>query len=160
MWQGVGYQQGSTNSPEAYCFTNRSINGPYIDGVSLTHGSPRQHIWSFIAALSEDTSITRSTCYCTNSNSRGSTPPSYVGQDYFCDTGSLRWTGGNQFYDSPLWDGAGCGSTNECCTFQNPPWFYKNLTQGTSDDIEMRVCRDEVQTNEDVLIKSVDIFVR
>ena len=26
----------------------------YIDGVSITHGSPRQRIWSFIASYEED----------------------------------------------------------------------------------------------------------
>ena len=134
-------------------------------GVSLTHGSPRQHVWTFIAALTENTDRhTGSTCYCANKNQRGPTPPSFVGQDYFCDTGSRQWIAGDarsyRFYDSPLWDGAGCGPTNECCMFHNPPWFYKNLAQGTSDNIEMRVCRDEVQTNEDVLIESVDIYVR
>ena len=30
-----------------------TIDDPYVDGVSLTHGSPRQHIWTFVAGLSE-----------------------------------------------------------------------------------------------------------
>ena len=29
------------------------INGNYVDGVSLTHGAPRQHIWTFAATVSE-----------------------------------------------------------------------------------------------------------
>ncbi len=43
----------------------------------------------------------------------------------------------------PLWDGAGCGPLNTCCTFNNPPWFYKELPAPTTDDIEMRVCKDQ-----------------
>ena len=152
----IGYQFGSTDG----AYRGGSIDGTYIDGVSLAHGSPRQHIWSFMAALSEDTVHTISTCYCTDRNSRGPSPPTYVGQDYFCDTGNRHWNSRYQFHDNPLWDGAGCGSTNECCTFHNPPWFYKSLAKGTSDDIEMRVCRDEAPTNEDVYIEKVDIYVR
>ena len=153
----IGYQFASTDGA---AYVGGSIDGPYIDGVSLTHGSPRQHIWSFISAVSEDAQHSRSACYCTNRNSRGPLPPTFVGQDYFCDSGNHLWPGVFQFSDSPLWDGAGCGSNSDCCTFHNPPWFYKNLAQGTRDDIEMRVCRDEVSTNEDVYIEKVDLYVR
>ena len=158
----IGYQEGSPNAAYAYRFTNRSIDGPYIDGVSLTHGSSRQHIWSFLNALQRaQEGYDGSACPCTNNTSRGERPPTFVGQDYFCDSGVQQWERiYNQFYDSPLWDGAECGSTNECCTYQYPPWFYKSLGQGTSDDVEMRVCRDEASTNEDVLIEKVDIYVR
>ena len=50
-----------------------------------------------------------------------------------------------EFYSSdPLWDGAGCESTStECCTFNSPPWFYKQLPQPTTDNIEMMLCRDK-----------------
>ena len=35
-------------TPEAFIFSfNRSIDTVYLDGVSFTHGNPRQHIWSF-----------------------------------------------------------------------------------------------------------------
>ena len=152
----IGYQYASTDGVGS----GGSIDGPYIDGVSLTHGSPRQHVWTFISAATEDRGHSGSTCYCANRNDRGPTPPTFVGQDYFCDTGNRHWTGNYYFHNSPLWDGAGCGPTNECCTFHNPPWFYKSLAQGTKDDIEMRVCRDEVSTNEEVYIEEVDIYVR
>ncbi len=29
-------------------------------------------------------------------------------------------------------DGAGCGPLNTCCSFNNPPWFYKKV--GPSSD--------------------------
>ena len=41
----------------------------------------------------------------------------------------------------PLWDGKGCGPTNTCCSFNNPPWFIKNLHSSTTDDVEMRLCK-------------------
>ena len=78
-------------SPDA--FANRgnaiTINENYVDGISLTHGNPRQHIWTFAAAVDEFEII--STCPCINSTSSLS-PPAFVGEDYFCDTGSAdRW---------------------------------------------------------------------
>ena len=36
-----GYQKGS---PDAF-YTN-SIDTYYVDGLSITHGNPRQHIWT------------------------------------------------------------------------------------------------------------------
>jgi len=31
-----------------------SIDEPYLDGISITYGSPRKHIWSCATGLSED----------------------------------------------------------------------------------------------------------
>ena len=62
--------------------------------------------------------------------------------------------------DNPLWDGAGCGSQSTCCSFNNPPWFYKQLPQSNTNDIEMRVCRDEGTANEDFAIEVVEIYVQ
>ena len=67
-----------------------NINSPYVDGVSLTHGNPRRHLWTFAAALDEVGTNPHSSCHCTNTNtaSRARQPPAFVGNDYFCDTGS------------------------------------------------------------------------
>ena len=97
-------------------------------------------------------------CPCTNTNtaSQASQPPAFVGNDYFCDTGSNGRAVNGVFYgDDPLWDGAGCGPLNTCCSFNNPPWFYKQLPQPTTSDVEMNVCTtytDEIET--------VDIYVQ
>ena len=60
----------------------------------------------------------------------------------------------------PLWDGAGCEAPNNCCSFNNPPWFHKQLPQPTTDNIEMRVCRDEDVSNEDIVIEVVEIYIK
>jgi hypothetical protein len=80
-----------------------------------------------------------------------------VGNDYFCDTGATS-NAQLRFYTDPLWDGAGCGGQNTCCSFNNPPWFYKQLPQSTTDDIELRVCRNQDASNEDIAVESVEIF--
>ena len=50
-----GYQYSSPDGfnrhPRTFVAT---IDNAYIDGVSVTHGTPRKHIWSFVAGLSED----------------------------------------------------------------------------------------------------------
>ena len=120
-----------------------TIDSNYVDGVSLTHGrAPRQHIWTF--------AVHYAGCPC-------GTPPLFVGNDYFCDVGKAGT------YDIDLsdlmWDGENCG-TNTCCTFNNPPWFYKQLPQPTADNIEMRVCRNQERHNEDVLLETIEIYVQ
>ena len=138
-----------------------TIDSSYVDGVSLTHGqTPRKHIWTFAAARHEIAS-NAGVCPCmeTNTAFTGAVPP-FIGQDYFCDTGS-RYHSQCQFYHAdPLWDGSGCGSTSSCCSFNNLPWFCKQLPQPTSDDIEMRVCVNQDKNDEDIAIENVEVFVQ
>ena len=63
----IGYQVGQ---PQAFILgENRTIDGRYVDGVSLTYGSPRQHIWTFANALDEaGASNDASRCTCTDSS--------------------------------------------------------------------------------------------
>ena len=170
----IAYQDGSPDAFGAYNITTRSnnIDSNYVDGISLTHGrNPQKHLWTFVCALDEvgisDNPLWKSYCPCINAQhpTSSSQPPSFVGNDYFCDTGKTnRWA--PVFYpDDPLWDGAGCGVNNTCCTFNNPPWFLKKLPSTTTDDIEMRMCCDQRSTHtsrfdEDTPIEVVEIYVK
>ena len=166
----IGYQDGSPDAFDPY-YINRAatIDDYYIDGISLTHGqSPRHHIWTFAGAVdetrsTEDPSLsnTATVCSCTIPERpyRGVVPP-FVGQDYFCETGS-RDTFQYIFYpDDPLWNGQGCGGTSTCCSFNNPPWFCKQLPQPTTDDIELRLCGDEDTNNEDTPLEMAEIYIK
>ena len=148
------YQVGT---PNQFRSEMEVIDSHYLDGVSLTHGSPRQHIWSFAAARDED-----QTCNC--SGTEGDSPPAFVGQDYFCEAGSVQienTTVGILLPDDPLWDGTGCYKAgNTCCSFNNPPWFYKQLPSSVTDNIEMRMCRDSGNDNEDVAIEIVEVYIQ
>ena len=75
----IAYQVGSPNTFGDY-YGNPTIDS-YIDGVSLTHGQPRQHIWSFAAGLDEVGSFPQLNCPCTNSGT--AVLPPFVGDDYF-----------------------------------------------------------------------------
>ena len=121
-----------------------------------------QHIWTFAGAYNEASNA--EACPCSRSDvSYTGTIPSFVGQDYFCDTGSRQSYSRSQvgiFYaDDPLWDGQGCGGTSTCCEFNNPPWFCKQLPQPTTDDIELRICGDESISNENIPIENVEIYI-
>ena len=160
--RAIGYQKDATDAFDPY-YTNRhvTIDGTYIDGISITHGhNPRKHVWSFASAVDETLS-NRYVCPCTKTDAvyTGVVPP-FVGQDYFCDTGS-RYRVRDQIYiHDPLWDGRGCGPRSTCCSFNSPPWFCKQLPQLTTDDIELRLCNDQGTEDEDVLIEIIELYVQ
>ena len=160
----IGYQEQSPDSFRAFVVDSTNIDSYYLDGVSVTHGVPgsRQHIWSFVAAVSSNQIHTYGDATCPCHNSFGT--PSYVGQDYFCESGNDNDTDwrGMFFPDDPLWDGQDCGTSNNCeCTLNNPPWFCKQLPQATTDDIEVRICGDEPHSsNEDTPVELIELYIR
>ena len=81
-----------------------TINGAYVSGVSLTHGNPRQHIWTFAAGSSETESTRDDSCPC-DATIDIDIPP-FICEDYFCESGNNmgRPTGGT-FYSSLGWRG-------------------------------------------------------
>ena len=141
-----GYQK---DTPDGFYRSTRcpgcTIDQPYIDGVSITHGSPRQHIWTLA------TTFAFPSCRCGNVPS----VPSFIGDDYFCDAeGTNTYTPNDR-----LWDGHSClAESEQCCDRAN--WFCKDLPQPTTDDIEFRVCADQVRADEDVYIEDVEIYVQ
>ena len=150
----VGYQIGS---PSGFRYQSVGIDSYYVSGISLTHGQPRQHIYSFANAQGEG--YTSEVCPCI----QGGTDivPQFVGSDYFCDSavrGSNATVGVFYSYD-PLWDGQGCGSTSTCCEFNNPPWFCKQLPQPTTDDIELRICENGPPDQDESPFEIVELYV-
>ena len=75
------------------------------------------------------------------------------------ETGHRNSWSGRYYPDNVLWDGVGCDSASSCCTFNNPPWFRKDLPQPTTNDIELRLCGDESGRSEDTPIEAIEIYV-
>ena len=145
----IGYASGYPDAFKQHFISNPTIDVGYLDGVSITHGSPRQHIWSL--AVGHGTGIFGDffRCPCDNDNTlQAPDPPMFVQDNYFCD--------GRQ--NGLLWDGQGC--TSACCTFHSPPWFNTTLPAPTSDDIEVRICSDESFSDERVYIKKMVLLVQ
>ena len=128
-----------------YYYYDTTIDDNYLGAMSITHGeSPKKHIWTFAAAVDE-TRSDKYVCPCTKTDTpyTGRVPP-FIGNDYFCDSGSGEVFQYGRFYsEDPLWDGEGCGPTSSCCQFNSPPWFCNELPQPTTDDVEVRVCRND-----------------
>ena len=62
-----------------------TIDNTYVDGVIVIHGTPRNHIWTFVAGISEGNPISIDVCPC---DTVGAVRvPSFVGEDYFCESG-------------------------------------------------------------------------
>uniref|UniRef100_A0A1X7UPJ1 Fibrinogen C-terminal domain-containing protein n=1 Tax=Amphimedon queenslandica TaxID=400682 RepID=A0A1X7UPJ1_AMPQE len=153
----IGYQVGSTDG--AYAFrSSKVINLPYIDGISLTHGNPRKHIWSLISGYS---GIAFSGCPCGSNNPKS--VPSFVGSHYYCEAGNHNTAASyTTLYSSdPLWDGKGCGSTETtCCQRTLIPWFYRSFGYSTTDNIEMRLCCDQETSDENISFGQYEIYVK
>ena len=158
-----GYQFGATS---AFYYADQSIDGYYVDGVSLTHGrgcaGERQHIWTFAAGLAEATGLyPNERCPC--DMSRDYLVPSFVGNSYFCESGlNSAWIN-RQFIFYPndvLWDGQNCIANSTCCQLNNPPWFTKYLPETTTDDIELRICTSYWPSIDDIPLELIEIYVK
>ena len=152
-----GYQKGTTDAFQGSLSSNSLDNG-YVDGISITVGNPRKHVWTYAAGFSDVGGNT--SCPC--SRSPGIVPPSFVGEHYYCESGN---TGGVQkrryFTEDPLWDGTGCLADNNCCTDANQPWFFRQLATNRQDDIEVRLCTfNGGFANEAVLVEQIQLYVQ
>jgi dynein heavy chain len=154
----VAYQLGTPEEFRGYTVHNqRTLDDAYVDGISITFGDPRNHIWTF-AALRNQQGI--NDCPCIIS---GNAAPPFVNQDHFCEVGVVNAE--INFDDNPLWDGQGCVGSSSCCEFNNPPWFCKQLAQPTMEDIEIRMMSSVAGAgnfleDEDTPVQLIEIFVK
>ena len=170
----VGYQYASPDAVYPGSFTgpygsiinssHTDINSYYVDGVSITYGNPRQHVWTLIAGVLEVAQIiseNQFTCPCTLGSLQNSTLQSFIGDDYFCESANLISPFQTILYTSdPLWDGKDCNGEGDCCTAPGLPWFHKVLNTTTTDYLELRICRDESTANEDIPVGLYEIYVK
>ena len=152
-----GYQY---HAPDAFGTGTSDIDSYYVNGVSITYSSnPRQHIWTDAAGLTE-TRLDISGCPCNNGSS-GSPPPSFVGSDYYCESGVQQFWSPILYVDDPLWDGQNCnGPESTCCTNPNMPWFLKTLNETTTNNIELRVCSNSGLPDEGTPLDIIEIYVK
>ena len=159
----TGWQIGHPNAFYGGTGQGQGIDGHYIDGISVTYGKlPRQHVWSLACTRRETDTDTRYICPCSNTAVSGVTVPSFVGSDYFCETGITGSYSSGLFYTNsdPLWDGKGCvSSTTTCCTHNNPPWFCKQLPAPTTENIEVRVCDQNGVQYDDSPFELIEIYI-
>ena len=167
----VGYQFGS---PDAVLWLNpknyktdpkhNDINSAYVDGVSITRGSPRQHVWTLMAGLfgSTFTWSERYICPCSTVSKQGPHVQSFISNNYYCESGAGTSWSKTLYTSDPLWDGKGCGAVETaCCSVPGLPWFHRDYGNTTTTDyLELRVCGDEGTDNEDIPVSFYEIYVK
>ena len=143
----IGYQFGHTDG-----FSSSSIDTVYVEGVSITHGSPRSHIWTFVADRYESDVAD---CPCKG----GPNTPAFVGSDYYCESGNNGTSTAEIFYaNDPLWDGQQCESEGTCCS--TAPWFVVDIMNPTTDSIEVRICASLSPSSEDTRINMLELYIQ
>ena len=159
--RAIGYQIGSTDA-----FSHLAISQPlssyYVYGVSITHGTPRNHIWTYAAGVSEGKyPFQQDNCPCSNStHPNNAYPPSFVGNNYYCESGNPTnaFIPNHLYSEDCIWDGKQC--EGECCSNgKSPPWFSVELPNPTTDDIEVRICNGE-PTHDDTPIQLLEVYIQ
>ena len=160
----IGYQIGST---DVFLNQQRDIDSDYVDGVSITHGSPRTHIWTYAAGASDNLvsgqEVFSCPCLVNGSAFTPQTPPSFVGNNYYCESGnptlSFVDSGSLIYTNDPIWDGMQC--EGQCCSNgRNPPWFSITLRNPTIDNIEVRICGTDTTSREDTPVKLLELYIQ
>ena len=137
-----------------------------MDGISITRGSPRQHVWTYAIGLQENLHVSfnpdpgSDICPCGATSTQQ--VPSFVGTDYYCESGCPGTFDGTTIHSSDvLWDGEQSGILEtDCCTNTDQPWFHKVLNTTTIDNIEIRLCIDQQTNDENILVSLYDIYVK
>jgi len=71
-----GYKKFSTDGFHA----GGSINAAYVDGISISIGNPRKHVWTYAVGISDNLDSTSASPYAAMP---GKAPPSFVGEHYY-----------------------------------------------------------------------------
>ena len=109
----------------------------YVDGISITSGD--KHIWTFAGGK----------CDCNETSSK----PSFVGQHWTCTNPGPRCLKPQRFCDSPiLWGSQQCGASVD--------WFNHMSMTDHYGNVQVKICRDQSRTNEDVALKAMEIYVQ
>ena len=96
-----GYQKGDTGAFYGSHPDNiRTIDEDYVSGLSITYiSNPHQHISTFASGRGERYNSPLN-CPCTVSNAYPS--PSFVGNNYYCESGSFDIPSSTTYYFNDL----------------------------------------------------------
>ena len=150
-----GYQKGVGLGMHGFAY-KYGIDRDYVSGLSITYSSnPRQHIWTYASGSGEKVSDKYS-CPCTTNAAH---PPSYVGNNYYCESATWYHIHSTTYYfNDTLWDGAGC--IDNCCDDTTQPWFYRQLNEATQNDIEVRICTAHNFSHGSTLIDQLELYIQ
>ncbi|OGQ18348.1 MAG: hypothetical protein A2138_20615 [Deltaproteobacteria bacterium RBG_16_71_12] len=138
------------------------IEGPYVDGLAVTRGVPRRHVFSFAHGIT-DAYATSGTgaapnCPCDG----GAAAPPFVGLDYRCEAPADGEVSGVRVWDNVdlLFDGADIGDPLCVAAAETAPDFTVVLPEVSADVVELRIVANGGATNENIDVVAVDLWVR
>ena len=156
-----GYQIGQPGAFNPYGYDPTS--GIVIDGVLVSHGKTHKHIWAYAVGYERvptDRGYNNHFCPCAGYK-LNVTVPSFIGNDYYCDSGVDSNPEVGKFYTTPLWTGEGCTPPNYCCSHSGMPWFCKTLPVPTTDYIEIRNCYNNLYSGiEDTALELIELYIQ
>ena len=158
------YQFGNIDAFDSSSRLASIDSSSHLEGISITHKSPRRHLWSYVVGdVANPTSSRTDSCPCTVQGTT-SDVPLVIGSDYYCSSGNNGTTDLSAVVKSqyPLWRtyGPSCVPGSTCCDNPDQPWFKKKLTQPANDNVEMRWCADESPTGEATATTRVELYIR
>ena len=153
-----GYQKGRTTAFFGHRVFNQGIDGNYADGLLITYGALRQHIWTYTSGGFDNHPSTQFKCPCAGGQYAS---PVFVGTNYYCESGAANIEDYSAYYfNDPLWDRSGC-ITSSCCATLTQPWFYRELSGTTTSYIEARLCNEGAGfIHRSVLIDQLELYIQ
>ena len=101
-----GYQNGHSVALTLHQYDGQTIDGYYVDGLSITRGNPHQHVWTFTNGMYDGLGDSYDQCNCPCAPGSEYPSPPFVGTNYYCESGTTTCDSSAYFFNDPLWDGS------------------------------------------------------
>ncbi len=156
MTSVIAYQRANTDG----FHMPAPIDVPYVDGLSITTGLPRQHIATYASGYSDGTGCGGPLGLCNCPCVGGNPVPSFVGPgSYRCESGARAAVGSDVLIrPDSLFDGFEIPLGCEAEASAEP--IRTKLAAPTMMDLEARLMRDEPDQGESLAIYRFALWVR
>src|SRR5690606_32420480 len=147
------YASGGT---DAFRDTGPNAEGLYLDGIAITVGSPRRHVFAFASGVSDafGPGYPGSECPCEG----GPQPPLFVGDAYRCESarasvdaaGTRDWD-----HDDVLFDGEDIDAETCVNSPESHPDFSAVIGGPTTEVLEVHVMQSQDPADEDLALSAL-----
>ena len=137
----------------AFKNSTASIEDHYVDGISiLIDSNPKKHVWTYAIGRSN---TNRRGSNCPGRNSSAIQPPSFVGDNYYCDDDNRSLNA-----EQPLWSSKLVCTRNDTeCVGDKPeqPWFHCETINTLNDDIVVKICSKFTSQRKKIFISQLEL---
>lgn len=139
--------------PDAFT-TLADVEAAYVDGVAITRGAPRRHLFTYVAGRGDglDTEAGSESCPCLG----GLAAHAFVQGAYRCDTAPRPAEAAVWNLDDPLWNVE--DALDDACAIGSVEHFLAVEQEESDDDVEVRVMTNS--GGEDIALTAVELYVR